>query len=123
MKKLGFIWLLLPMAVFAQEIVHTNQITIEWDAVTTLRNGDPIPAGDVISYQVSIAEDPQFPDQAIGETGELYLDYILPSEGTFIIGVRTVRNPGVDESLSTWNCMIVEYIEIPESPLSTRIRR
>jgi hypothetical protein len=69
----------------AQEVQYTNQITIAWDPVISLADGSPIPAGDVITYEIFN------PDELIGETTELQYTVTFDHEGEYIVGVRTKR--------------------------------
>ena len=87
MKKLLFIGLMLIMAMglWAQEIVYTNQVTIEWDVVAPM-------GGDTISYEVYRAPHPAgSPEELLGETTDLFYTVTFTVEGTYILGVRTVR--------------------------------
>ena len=72
--------------------ITANQITIEWDAVTTLDNGDPIPAGDQIVYDVFVYN---FKGSAMTQ---VVTDGLLTSvtitfniEGRYSAGVRVKR--------------------------------
>ena len=59
MRKLvlGLVFLIAVSVVLnAQEIVYTDTAVLEWDAVTTLENGDPIPPADTVTYEVVYAE-------------------------------------------------------------------
>ncbi len=51
-KKLAILLILLAPLLMAQDIIYTSSAVVEWDAVTTLGNGDPIPAGWAMSYEV-----------------------------------------------------------------------
>lgn len=54
MLKITLILLFIPIAAlsFAQEIIYTNQVTVTWDITTTLVDGRPIPAEDIVTYEV-----------------------------------------------------------------------
>ena len=54
MKKaiLVLLFIFTAVIVFSQEIVYTNQVTFTWDVTTTLTNGNPIPAEDIVTYEV-----------------------------------------------------------------------
>jgi len=76
---------------------HTaNQSTVGWSEVTTLVNGDPIPAGNTITYQtylVNAVTDPgkQNPaDTGIVTTNEKI--YTLGTEGKYYVGAQSLRN-------------------------------
>ncbi len=55
MKKLAILLILLAPLLMAQDIVYKTSAIVEWDAVTTLGNGDPIPAGWAMSYEVYLS--------------------------------------------------------------------
>lgn len=93
MKKLIVFLFILVMILsfgFGQEIEYTNQITIIWDAVTTLNNGNPIPDGDIIEYEVWL-RDGIGNEYSIGTTSDLSFSIIVAEEGTYTAGVGTVR--------------------------------
>jgi hypothetical protein len=75
----------------------TNQVTIAWDATTTLIDGQPIPAGAIIKYDVYISNADTDPDKANPTklTAEPIdaLEYTLTlnTEGRYIAGVKAVR--------------------------------
>ncbi len=54
-KKLAILLVLLAPLLMAQDIIYTSSAIVEWDAVTTLGNGDPIPAGWAMSYEVYVS--------------------------------------------------------------------
>jgi hypothetical protein len=90
MKKrffyIAFVLLLFMLSMsIAQEIQYTNQITIAWDPMTSLADGSPIPAKDVIIYEIFKG------DQLIGETSELQYTVTFDQEGEYRVGVRTKR--------------------------------
>ena len=95
MKKLwiGIIAVLMIVSVvgYSQDIHWANQVTIEWDIVTTMTNGDPIPAGDVITYRVwqrlNGVED------EIAEVSITEYTFTFIHEGIYTAGVQTVRYP------------------------------
>ncbi|MHC4537465.1 MAG: hypothetical protein ACYS6K_26290, partial [Planctomycetota bacterium] len=109
MKKLLIACLILLFAfgAHALEWRSTNQATISWDPVTTLVNGDPIPATDLIRYRIYLKES--------GTTAELFVDEIgfstytitLSTEGKYIVGIQAVRydSAGVEvgESEINWS--------------------
>ena len=77
----------------------TNQVTVRWDAVTTLIDDRPIPEGDVVTYSVytrsvqSGAEVLAVPDISVVETSVTFIE-----EGDYHIGVRAIRTvPPVGE--------------------------
>lgn len=102
---------------------HTaNQTTIQWDAVTELSNGSPIPAGNEIRYNVYMAN-------AITDAGKESAVLITPEpiietqyvvtlgvEGKYLVGVSAVRLDNgeiVDESAINWSDTNGEYTPNP----------
>ena len=90
MKKrffyIAFVFLLSTLSLsIAQEVHYTNQITVAWDPVTLLTDGSPIPAGDVITYEIFKG------DELIGETAEIQYTVTFDQEGEYRVGVRTKR--------------------------------
>lgn len=66
-----------------------EQVTFEWDAVTTLVGGEPIPPGDSILYDVWIDDGvTQYFD---GDTTLLEYTTSFNSAGTYLVGIGTVR--------------------------------
>lgn len=82
--------ILIASIAFAQEIVYTNQITVAWDAPTQLDTGEPIPSEDIIEYEVWV-RDAVDEVTYIARTPDLIYTVTMPYEGTFDIGVQTVR--------------------------------
>lgn len=114
---------ILSSSIFAEpQIVNENSITIEWDAVTTLLDGSPLPTGETISYRVFMASDTTMPDTLVGETMDTFIVINFPTEGKYNIGVVAVRATGGIEIESTWAIMEVEYKQLPAEPTSLRIR-
>ena len=73
---------------------HTaNQVTVAWDAVTTLSNGDPIPSGDSISYNIYIKLEDGTNLEHVGTTNMLTHTITFNAEGRYFIGFQTVRVP------------------------------
>lgn len=77
---------------------RVNQITVAWDAVTEMDDGQgnlsPIPEGDTVEYQVAIRPSTMGEDAAIlvGVTRETQFTVSVP-EGRWYIGAQTVRIP------------------------------
>ena len=70
---------------------HTaNQITIHWDATTTLADGTPILATDTIMYGIYIREKSGTESKLL-ETSDTVYTHTFTQEGQYIIGVSTVR--------------------------------
>lgn len=115
MKKM---WAILVILVFmatglalAQTWHTANQATVEWDAVTTLDNGDPVPAGDTIEYTVYLSNaitDPNKLNPAeiatITDTSQVIT---LVDEGSYFVGVKATRKiadgTNVGESAVAWS--------------------
>ena len=112
MKKviltLAIIFLLTISVTYAQTWHSTNQVTIGWDAVTTLSNGDPIPPGDSVTYRVYIADADNDPDKTnktlIDEVSDIQYTIQFVQEARYFIGISAVRNATVSvESTISWS--------------------
>lgn len=84
----------LPGPVIAQSFVTANQVTVAWDAVTQLSNGDPLPATDSMEYSV-YTTDAIVPDKtegaAVWRGPELQTVITFTIEGMYWVGVRAHR--------------------------------
>ena len=66
MKSIRFgllILLLLPL-LLAIDVYYVDEATVTWDPVATLTNGDPIPAGWTVEYEVFLGD----PEESLGTT-------------------------------------------------------
>ena len=101
MKRIVIFGLLLLIAAcaFSQTILYRDQAMLQWDAVTTDLNGDPLLPTDVVTYEVFLDDGSAANDQDIAQI--LYMgvtattDYVLvfPTRTTWIAGVRAVVTP------------------------------
>jgi hypothetical protein len=83
---------LFVFAAHSQTIIEANAVQVAWDEVTTLDNGDPIPTGSIIAYEVFVApSDDKAAAVSQGEVTGTSYTVQLPGEGVFVVGVRTVR--------------------------------
>ena len=79
-----------------------NQATVGWDAVTTLANGDPLPAGDEIRYSVVRAgADKQNPVVVADRILETQFTVTFEQEGRYLLGVYAHRIADGEEVGST----------------------
>ena len=110
MKKLLAIGLVLallfPLQALAQTWHTANQTTVGWGAVTTLSDGTDIPSGDVVKYQVYLANAKTDPNKAnptlVGEVETLQETITLNVEGNYFVGVKARRyivNPDSSQEL------------------------
>ena len=58
MKKIAILLILLAPLLMGQDIIYKSSAIVEWDAVTQLGNGDPIPAGWAMSYEAYVSDYP-----------------------------------------------------------------
>ena len=79
---------------FSQEIVYTNQVTVTWDITTTLTDGRPIPAEEIVTYEVYRN------DELIGEVDLPPYTITIEPELTTKIGVRGKRITAVYEEVT-----------------------
>jgi len=125
MKKLTLIIAILAIvsAGFANAVEwHTaNEKTISWDAVTTLTDGNPIPANHTLKYRIYLANAITDPDKTnaalLVETDQLSYSIVLNTEGKYFAGVQTVRydENNVEVSISgiNWSDINGEYTPNP----------
>ena len=110
MKKLMLVLTALMLCGFmvamAQDIHWANQITVEWDAPEFLIDGTPIPAGDVLSYNMYLRPNGATTEPIVGASSVLEYTYTLP-EGIHEPGVSALRYIGGTgtpfESDITWS--------------------
>jgi len=106
-----FIVLLVAGIALAQTWHTANQATVEWDPVSILSNGDPLPAGDTVEYTVYLANAITDPNKdnpseiaTIPDTSHLIT---LNVEGSYFVGVKAVRKiadgTNVGESEVAWS--------------------
>jgi len=91
-----------------------NKATLVWDPVTSLDNGDPIPAGSTIKYVTYIANaltDPNKTNPVVVPTATdcdgiaTQCTVTFNTEGRFFLGVKAERyidNEKVSESIISW---------------------
>jgi hypothetical protein len=95
MRKLVLILIavfLMTSVAYADDWYSANQATVRWDAVTTLLNGDPVPAGDTVTYDLytkSVQTGTEI-EVAIGVTATEYV-FAFATEGDYHVGIRAVR--------------------------------
>lgn len=124
--------------VFGQDIVDTNQVTVEWEASTGFDDGLPFNSDDIIAYEIFRASYPFIGDRQdiislenLGFTSTLQMTITFTVEGDFVIGVRTVRDVhggGVfTHSNLIWSDIdgmpvpfVVRYYKVPASPASIK---
>jgi hypothetical protein len=116
-------FLIVALAAIGQTIVDANAVQIAWDAVTTLDNGDPIPAGDIIAYEILVAPSGD-KGAAIsqGEVTNTQTTVQLATEGVFVIGVRTIRVVNGTRYESPINWSDVNGVNTPD-PFLVRLYR
>ena len=111
MKKLLVLALLLMAGVaFGQTLTYTDAATLSWDAVTTLEDLSPMPAGDVIEYEVARSvypvADRLTPQVVEGITVSTSYVIAVPNDGnSYAYAVRTKRTTdgGATVLVSAWN--------------------
>lgn len=94
MKKLiltFLVCLLLAGTAFA-EWHSANQITLRWDAVITIDNGEPLPEGNTALYNVHIKEVKTDATEKVGtDIAELTYVITFNEEGDYYLGVSAIR--------------------------------
>jgi hypothetical protein len=126
MKKLIAIGILILVlfSAWAQDVIYTNQATVAWDAVAPL-------GGDTITYEVWISDGTT--DTLMAETDLLEHTITFGVEGSWTIGVRTVRTiTATGERLysemnwsdvngeATPNPFVIRFYLPPAAPLGLR---
>lgn len=107
MKKILLVTFFIFMSfglVYSQEFIMANQGSVEWNAVTTLNNGDPIPVESTIKYGIYLKDQNDLITK-IDETENLLYTYTFFVEGKFVTGVSAIRYIGtevINESLINW---------------------
>ena len=85
--------LLVGLAGYGQATPHwANAAVVEWDAPTALSDGSPIPAGEVVLYDVLVApmaDRASFIAQSQVSVAESPVT--APGPGDWLVGVRSVR--------------------------------
>jgi len=97
-------------AVTAQTWYTANQRTVAWNATTTLENGDPLPSGSTISYDVWLSNAITDPDKTnpvkVATVTDLTYTITLNVEGKYFVGCsanRIVDNEIVSSSDVSWS--------------------
>ena len=70
-----------------------NQATIAWEAVTTLSDGTPLPAGDALSYRVFTKMLPSAAEVVAGDTTQTQYTLTFSAEGRYVVGIQAIRVP------------------------------
>ena len=81
-----------------------NARLVQWNAVTQLSNGDPVPAGDIVEYEVLTVVEGQDKSTAvsIAVISETQYTIVFLQEGRYRIGITALRTPqGETESLAS----------------------
>ncbi len=92
------VFMIISATVFAENWIKTNEILVAWNPVTTLADGSPIPAGDVITYAVFVLERAPDASPILMADGIDTLQIAIPfdQEGFFHIGIMASRQVMVD---------------------------
>lgn len=99
-------------AVLGQDWHTANQVTLAWDAVTEMQNGDPIPATDKVKYKVYIKNaSTGGPGVELGEVTALEYTITLNTEGSYFLGAKALRYSSADLLLSE---SIICWSDVPE---------
>jgi hypothetical protein len=130
----------LSVNVFAMDWTTANQVTIGWDAVTTLADGTPIPETDVIMYEIFVLNTNVSTDKntaiSLGEIAETERLITFANEGKYLFGAKTVRYDSegnlLMESTIAWsddtlyaangNSFGVVYYIAPSNPTGIRLK-
>lgn len=126
MNRLALILLALVLvacAGFAQTVIYRDQATLQWDAVTSDANGDPLLPEDTVTYEVYIYDsalsiNDQLPANLIyiGETAATELVIVFPSRRNWYAGVRAkvvTGEPATFYSAIAWS---YDATKVADSP-------
>ena len=124
--------------VYGQTWHTANQATVAWDAVTTLSNGDPVPAGDIVRYKVWLKNAVTGGEPVeLGEVAELEYTITLNTEGKYFVGVSALRytseNILISKSTICWSDMVactaeaegpfgIQYFLSLKDPVNIRLK-
>lgn len=106
------IFIMLIGSIALAQTWHTaNQATVAWDAVTTIDNGDPLPATDTIEYVVYLSNAITDPNKdnpvEVARTTNLEQLITLNVEGQYFVGCKAIRKIAdgteVGESVVAWS--------------------
>ena len=116
MKRIGLVTLAMVLAVlvgvsplFADVTwKNTNQITIAWDAVTTLNNGNPIPVGFSVLYRIYTRIFGTISEVEVTSLAATQVIITFSDEGRYLVGAKAVRledatGLAVSESEISWS--------------------
>lgn len=94
----------LVISVAYADFMMANSMTIGWEAVTVLENGNAVPADDVISYNVYIVEATEdgvkLNPVLMGNTEDTTFLITLTEEGQYWVGLTTLRNGAETEEVA-----------------------
>lgn len=93
MKKIFAISILVLMALacVGQEIIYTENPTVEWDGVTHYVDLTPFDPADVVEYELYRADPTTHANQVSeGITVLTYMAVVVPPAGPWAYGVRTI---------------------------------
>ncbi len=111
-KKLAILLVLLAPLLMAQDIVYKTSAIVEWDAVTQLGNGDPIPAGWTVEYEVFLSD----PETSIGTIAQTEIDISVTWSTHRFVGIRAVmtEGDGVTIHYSDTNWSNINGVQTPD---------
>jgi hypothetical protein len=96
----------IPVIVWAQSWFPANQKTMQWDAVTTLEGGAPLPSGSTVKY-VCYTKTPTVPTPVqVGVSDIPQFTFTFTVEGKYYLGVRSQRIEAgavISESAISWS--------------------
>ena len=85
--------LLLAGTAFADVWHTTNQVTVRWDAVTTLMDGSAVPATDIVTYSVyTRSVQTAVVLEVVTQILEVETPITFTVEGDYHIGIRAYRS-------------------------------
>ena len=84
--RAGLLILFLLPLLLAVDVHYLDEATIIWDPVTSLANGDPVPAGWIVEYELFLGD----PEEALGITASPPFTVDVAWDSHRKLGVRAV---------------------------------
>lgn len=101
---------LLYSPALAVDWTTANQSTIGWDAVTTNTEGDPIPVGDTVEYDLYLVKESSSDRDTDkikkGTTDQLQYILTFNQEGRWLAGIQAVRIPAASPEDKKYSTLI-----------------
>ncbi len=91
---------------YGQTWYPANQKTVAWDVVPIDSEGQPLPPGSIVAYQVYFKTTTNATPVYFGETNATQITMTFPTQGSYFVGVMAVQKEGavvVSQSNIMWS--------------------